>query len=530
MKTVNILILLVICAFLFCSTNDNLAGGSETGNPVVAGYVYNNDQSPSIGTIVTLTTNNYFENSSSIKDTIYKDTTDNNGFYLFNNVLLGSYNIKAVNDSSKTVSFTEDIELFDIDTFEIYDTLDIYSYIELILPNNIDTANQYLFIEGTDYYYDLHDAYQIETGEWLLIIDGLPNDICLNLYILDINDSELPILIDSFSIDQPGDTLKLGTFDISKVYNKSNSKLTSNTITSLLLDHNSNFMWIGTYQGGLLKWDLSLDTMTLYNTSNSDLSDNYITTLALDSAGRLFIGTHQGGLNIYNGTNWKNYTDTDIPEMGNTITALEISPNNKCLIGTPKAFIKFDYDSIIIEPYNNLIPDDGITSIAVIDDNDYWLGTSYSGLINIYYDTAYFYDSYDNDFPDNYITALEKDSKGNIWIGTIYGVSKIDTNRFITTEILDNSGALDIYSIYEDMHGFIWFGLQGDPTLLRYDGNNYREYCMNCIDLENNPGSINSLIEINNSYFVATEYTGIIVLNEDLKRREMPVILPKQID
>lgn len=525
MKIVNIFFFIIFLTLLFCSTNDNIAGGSETGNPVVAGYIFNEDQSPSAGTIVTLTTSNYYKNREIIEDTIYIDTTNENGFYQFDNIPLGDYNIKAINHISNKVSFSSNIELVSNDTLNFSDTLNIFSYIELILPNNIDTANQYLFIKGTDYFYDLNDAYQLVTGEWLIIIEGLPSEVYLDLYIIDNN--SIPTFIDSFSIENSGDTLELGTFDISTVYDKTNSKLESNTITSLLFDQKNNYMWIGTFQGGLIRWDLSIDTMTLYDVGNSNISDNYITALALDSLDRLYVGTHQGGLVIYDGSNWNIFTDSEIPGMGNNITALEITPNNKCLIGTPKSFIKFDYDSVMIDYYDNLIPGDEIVSILVNNENDYWLGTNYSGLINIYNDTVFLYDSYDYDLPDNFITAIEKDSKGNIWIGTMYGISKIDTMGLISTEIFDNSGALDIYSIYEDSKGFIWFGLNGDPTLLRYDGQDYREYCMNCIDLESNPGNINSIIEINSNYFVATEYAGIIVLNENISRRKPPITINK---
>lgn len=501
-----------------CSTDNNIAGGSETGNPVIAGYIYNDDATPSGSTIVTLSTGDYYNNSKNIDDTIYLDTTDEYGFFIFDSVAFGNYNLKSVKDIDKKVSFTSNIEISEFDTLHFYDTLSDYSYIELILPKDIDTANQILFIQGTDYFFDLHDATEIENGEWLIVLEGIPDDIYLDLYILDISDTIDPILIDSFMIDEAGDTLEIGVFDISKIIDNSNSKLSSNTITTLLMDQNNNALWIGTYLGGLLKWDLSVDTMTHYNISNSEITDNYITSLAMDSKDRLYIGTHQGGLNILDNGIWSSYTNSDVPGMGNNITALATTSDNKCLIGTIQAFVRLDLDSGFTDTYESLIPDDGITSIAVIDDYNYWLGTSFSGLINLFNDTANYYSSYDSDIPDDFITALKKDSKGNVWIGTIYGVSKIDTNQTIKTEITDYSGKLDIFSITEDLNGFIWFGLQGDPSLLRYNGISYKEYYMDYIDLEENPGNINSIIELNNNYYVATENAGLIILNENLRR------------
>lgn len=509
---------LLFILYISCSTNNNISGGSETGNPVVAGYIYNNDSTISKGTIVTLTTDNYYQNSSA--GIIYKDTTDENGYYMFNDVSYGNYNLKALNEDNNTVRFTKDIligELSETDTIQFYDTLIEYSYIELLLPEEIDTANNYLYVLGTDYFYSLSDAIKIESGEWILILDGLPDDVYLNLFIFNITDTTEPVLIDSFLIEDAGDTLDLGIFDISYVIDVNNSKLTTNTITKLLFDEANNTIWIGTYLGGLLKWDLTIDTMVLYTSSNSGLTDNYITTLALDSSGRLFIGTHQTGVNVFYNDNWSYYTNDDIPGLGNNITALEIAPNNKCLIGSPKTFAILDIDSLIVTTYESLVYEDEISSIVAVSNNDFWLGTYYSGLINIHDDTADFYLSNDTDIPDNTITTLYKCNNNNILIGTFYGVSLIDTLKSITTSIEDHSGKLDIFSFYEDSENFIWFGLQGDPSLVRYDGVNYKEYYMDYIDLTDNPGSINTILEINGKYYLGTENAGILILDENLR-------------
>lgn len=511
--------LTIVLFLISCSTDSNLTGGSETGNPIVSGFIYKTDQTASIGSIVTLTTDDY--NFINQKGRIFIDTTDQEGYYQFKDVPFGNYNLKAINTLNYTVSFSKDLSIEDnesIDTFQFIDTLEEFSYIELTLPENIDTTNKYLFIWGTDYYFSLSNAYKIESGEWALILEGLPDEIFLDLYIVDISNSTDPILIDNFYIEEPGDTLDLGIFDISKSYDKFNSKLTTNTITKLLYDQNNNIIWIGTYLGGLLKWNLTVDTMTLYTKEESGLKDNYITALALDSSGRLYVGTHQSGLNILEDGSWHYYTNDDIPGMGNSISSLEISPDNKCLIGTPQIFAKLDMDSSIIDTYEDLVIEDNITSIVAISETEYWLGTNYSGLINLHDDTADFYLSDTYDIPDNMITAMYKSLTGTIWIGTIYGVSSIDKSKNISSHYIDYSGNLDIYSISEDSRNNIWYGLQGDPSLLRFDGTKYKEYYMDYIDLTENPGNINSIIAINNKYYVATENAGILILDENLRK------------
>jgi ligand-binding sensor domain-containing protein len=75
--------------------------------------------------------------------------------------------------------------------------------------------------------------------------------------------------------------------DIWTVYNTYNSGLPINDVVEPILDTQGK-LWIGTFGGGLAKFDGS--NWTVYNKNNSALPHNDIYTLALDSKDNLCYG------------------------------------------------------------------------------------------------------------------------------------------------------------------------------------------------------------------------------------------------
>ncbi len=92
------------------------------------------------------------------------------------------------------------------------------------------------------------------------------------------------------------------------VYNTSNSGLPDIVLKSLAIDGSGN-KWIGTYGGGLAKFDGT--NWTVYNTSNSGLPYNYVKSLAIDGSGNKWIGTEWWRLAKFDGTNWTVYNTSN---------------------------------------------------------------------------------------------------------------------------------------------------------------------------------------------------------------------------
>ena len=97
------------------------------------------------------------------------------------------------------------------------------------------------------------------------------------------------------------------------VYDKWNSKLPDNWVYAIAIDGQVN-KWIGTYSGGLAKFDGV--NWIVYNTSNSGLPSNYVYAIAIDDSGNKWIGTLVGGLAKFDGVNWTvyNYWNSGLPD------------------------------------------------------------------------------------------------------------------------------------------------------------------------------------------------------------------------
>jgi ligand-binding sensor domain-containing protein len=74
--------------------------------------------------------------------------------------------------------------------------------------------------------------------------------------------------------------------------------LPNNYVYAIAIDGEGN-KWIGTYGGGLAKFDGV--NWTVYNTSNSGLPSVFVRAIAIDGQGNKWIGTDLGGLAKFDG-------------------------------------------------------------------------------------------------------------------------------------------------------------------------------------------------------------------------------------
>ncbi len=153
--------------------------------------------------------------------------------------------------------------------------------------------------------------------------------------------------------------------------------------------------------------------------SNAEgLSQSQVLSIAQDKKGFLWIGTAGGGLNRFDGQQFKTFTT---------------------------------YDGL---------PDDNIWSIFCDSHDRIWLGTS-TGLT--IYENGKFktFPSY-NGLDDDKIFHIAEDLVGNIWIATANnGVSVYDGEKFKSYGIKDGLGFSECNRIYCQKNGTVWIGSFG---------------------------------------------------------------------
>ena len=237
--------------------------------------------------------------------------------------------------------------------------------------------------------------------------------------------------------------------------------LGSNMISALLADENG--MWIGT-EDGLDFYDYKAGVFIHYRAivgNLNSLSSNSISALYKDSAGILWIGTSNAGLNAFNLEN--------------------------------KSFQVFRSD----EEDPSSLSHNRVLSIAEDRSGVLWVGTS-SGLNR--FEVAgkaftRFTNSIDNpnSIGGNSIFAIYKDRSGGLWLGTNNGLDRYDsqTLKFIHHRHLptvQNSLSNDrVYEIYEDHNNVLWVGTYGGGL------NKYNRQQDRFVYYRNNPDDPNSL-------------------------------------
>lgn len=95
-----------------------------------------------------------------------------------------------------------------------------------------------------------------------------------------------------------------------KILNKSNSSIPFESINSLKID-NSNNLWVGTWGGGLLKYNLTNQTWTQYNSTNSAIGTDRAEVIFIEQ-NIVWVCKDDGtGITKFDGSSWTPYTTSN---------------------------------------------------------------------------------------------------------------------------------------------------------------------------------------------------------------------------
>jgi len=155
---------------------------------------------------------------------------------------------------------------------------------------------------------------------------------------------------------------------------------------------NDSKIWIGTLDG-LIQVNPGAHSFKTFTTENSQLSNDRIIAIHQDEKGKLILGTHGGGVQIFDPTTGNNKTFTELDGLTN----------------------------------------DFVGGIVPIDEKRYWLST-FEGVS--YWDTEIslftnFDKSHGFEELDFNRYAFYKSSDGNIFLGNVNGVNQFKTDQLI---------------------------------------------------------------------------------------------------
>lgn len=231
-----------------------------------------------------------------------------------------------------------------------------------------------------------------------------------------------------------------------------NNSLSDNMLAGVYKD-NDGLLWVGTVYNGLNVMDREKNIITKYKATDDDnsLSDDNIRAITgIDN--EIWIAT-ENGLTKYDKKEekfTKYFRGNDNTLVCNDIRSLFIDSDGVLWIGTIDGVYTFDRKDKV-KSYKELFKENGITETMfseVIEDKDgiIWIGSSLDGgLIKLNKETneikVYRNDSNDpNSISFNIVSSLAVDDNNNIWVGTQYGLNKFNRENENFTRYTEENG------------------------------------------------------------------------------------------
>lgn len=239
------------------------------------------------------------------------------------------------------------------------------------------------------------------------------------------------------------------------MYNKDNSGISSNSIASIYSYDGA--IWLAMNSAGGVccfknsEWEV-------YNPVTSGLSSSFNMNICVDGNGVVWVSSHNYGADSFDGTNWHNhlYNFGKLPGAG--VKGIAMGNNGKIWIATVNGLAIKDSDSWeYLNPYNSILKDRYISSVATDANGNCWMGNAMQGLFYHNGTELIDYTSTNPSFEGKNIEVLETHDN-SLWAGSYNGgVSVYDGENWINYR-KDNSGLPDNFphAFAFDQEGAVW--------------------------------------------------------------------------
>lgn len=287
------------------------------------------------------------------------------------------------------------------------------------------------------------------------------------------------------------DILNIRTGDISHLKSdlRNVQSLSYNGIVSLYIDKEGIY-WVGTYQGGINKYDKNLN---LFHVVQGNPLDEYglhariVNTFAEDSSGYIYIGTEDGGVSLFN-PETRALQPVNIKfglqDKHISVASLKITSNKQLLIGTyTQGLLVLDPASgksvqLLQATRQDALNSNGISCMMEDHSGNHWVGTNGKG-VNVLdkKNSVIFRLTPQTVFPNDiqlpingFVRDLAEDKNGQVWIashGDGLATYNPDSRQFTVYNSKSSNLPSDkVQTILEDSRGMVWVGTLGGGLCL----------------------------------------------------------------
>jgi len=237
-------------------------------------------------------------------------------------------------------------------------------------------------------------------------------------------------------------------------------------ILSIEMCQTSGKLWLGTFYGGLVEYDIRSNLARKIDVPNMNLTD--IKSLKLINDNILYIGSgNQGVLKLLR---QENKIERVMPHRRGDVHALEHDDQGNIWISQGNSVVKYnEKDGVKLLKSDDGIFEGIITEIFHDNEGLTWL-TSDVGGIYMFNEKPYVFEQYHHEMindkgtlPEtNYVSAIDYGVSGDIWIGTYgNGLFRYDSNIQLVRHITVENSPLPsntIKSIAVGQNGTVWIG------------------------------------------------------------------------
>ena len=204
-------------------------------------------------------------------------------------------------------------------------------------------------------------------------------------------------------------------------------------VNSFYLEPNGNILWFGT-DSGLVRKNLTANSFKVWvhdPKNPNSLNNNAVVAIQTDEKGRLYIGTHTGGLDLFD----------PVTEKFTHIKPANATPDNSM---------------------------DSLHFVFIENERNLWLGGE-NGLARVdrttnNYTVYRFNKEDEKGISGNSVYSITKDKKNNCWFANFGGLDKYISDKNIFKQYLKG---YSVRAVLADAKGILWAGT--DAGLYQYD-------------------------------------------------------------
>ncbi|NLG18339.1 MAG: hypothetical protein GX556_13485, partial [Fibrobacter sp.] len=205
-RMIELILLLCAALFIMCTDNKLVDGGSSSEViATVDGRVLAKDGKAGEGIQVMLMPSAY-NPLTGTGAKVYQSETDTDGFYSFDSIVKGSYNLFARNlfDLTRVLDLGITVKTERLMIKDNY--LEMPASVTVALPESIDTSDGYVVLEGTPLYWPVRKITEMSDGSRAITLDSLPAGEIGALKYIELH-GEDEYTIASSSITKENDTV-----------------------------------------------------------------------------------------------------------------------------------------------------------------------------------------------------------------------------------------------------------------------------------------------------------------------------------